>query len=84
MLAQSVKVLLDLTTLIAPGFLGAGKTTLVHHILNTNHKHRIAVIVNEYGDTSGIESAAISVSGQVCSSAFPCASFTTKACGVLL
>ena len=47
------------------GFLGAGKTTLVHHILNANHKHRIAVIVNEYGDTSGIETAAVS-SGQVC------------------
>ncbi|KAL3144018.1 hypothetical protein ABBQ32_003822 [Trebouxia sp. C0010 RCD-2024] len=49
---------------VALGFLGAGKTTLVHHILNTNHKHRIAVIVNEYGDSSGIESAAISVSGK--------------------
>ncbi|DBA77581.1 hypothetical protein WJX77_001399 [Trebouxia sp. C0004] len=45
------------------GFLGAGKTTLVHHILNANHKHRIAVIVNEFGDTSGIESAAVT-SGQ--------------------
>lgn len=42
------------------GFLGAGKTTLVHHILNANHKHRIAVIVNEFGDTSGIETAAVS------------------------
>lgn len=31
----------------------------MHHILNANHKHRIAVIVNEYGDTSGIESAAV-------------------------
>ena len=41
------------------GFLGAGKTTLVHHILNANHNHRIAVIVNEYGDTAGIESAAV-------------------------
>ncbi len=41
------------------GFLGAGKTTLVHHILNASHKYRIAVIVNEFGDTSGIESAAV-------------------------
>ena len=46
------------------GFLGAGKTTLVHHILNASHKYRIAVIVNEFGDTSGIESAAVT-SGQV-------------------
>lgn len=45
------------------GFLGAGKTTLVHHILNASHKHRIAVIVNEFGDTSGIERAAVT-SGQ--------------------
>lgn len=46
------------------GFLGAGKTTLVHHILKASHKHRIAVIVNEFGDTSGIERAAVT-SGQV-------------------
>lgn len=46
------------------GFLGAGKTTLVHHILNASHKYRIAVIVNEFGDTSGIEKAAVT-SGQV-------------------
>ncbi len=46
------------------GFLGAGKTTLVHHILNASHNYRIAVIVNEFGDTSGIESAAVT-SGQV-------------------
>ncbi|KAL0048912.1 hypothetical protein WJX82_002154 [Trebouxia sp. C0006] len=45
------------------GFLGAGKTTLVHHILNASHKYRIAVIVNEFGDTSGIERAAVT-SGQ--------------------
>ncbi|KAA6419012.1 MAG: hypothetical protein FRX49_10975 [Trebouxia sp. A1-2] len=48
---------------VALGFLGAGKTTLVHHILNASHKYRIAVIVNEFGDTSGIEKAAVT-SGQ--------------------
>ena len=36
----------------------------MHHILNASHKHRIAVIVNEFGDTSGIERAAVT-SGQV-------------------
>jgi len=32
------------------GFLGAGKTTLVRHILSANHGMRIAVILNEFGD----------------------------------
>ena len=44
------------------GFLGAGKTTLVHNVLNANHNHKIAVIVNEFGDTSGIESAMVTTS----------------------
>ena len=47
------------TAAVGTGFLGAGKTTLVHHILNAQHQQRIAVIVNEYGDTAGIESAAV-------------------------
>lgn len=35
---------------VLTGFLGAGKTTLVNHILTANHGHRIAVIENEFGD----------------------------------
>ena len=31
----------------------------MHNVLNANHKHRIAVIVNDFGDTSGIESAMV-------------------------
>jgi G3E family GTPase len=32
------------------GFLGAGKTSLVNHILTGNHGKRIAVLVNDFGD----------------------------------
>lgn len=35
---------------IVTGFLGAGKTTLVRHMLGADHGKRLAVIVNEFGD----------------------------------
>ncbi|ARJ66330.1 cobalamin biosynthesis protein CobW [Magnetospirillum sp. ME-1] len=35
---------------IVTGFLGAGKTTLVRHLLTHNQGRRIALIVNEFGD----------------------------------
>ncbi len=35
---------------VLTGFLGAGKTTLVNHILSAEHGRRIAVIVNEVGE----------------------------------
>ncbi|CAL9355162.1 CobW family GTP-binding protein [Streptomyces albus] len=35
---------------VLTGFLGAGKTTLVNHILTAQHGRRIAVIENEFGD----------------------------------
>jgi cobalamin biosynthesis protein CobW len=35
---------------IITGFLGAGKTTLVRHVLETVRGRRLAVIVNEFGD----------------------------------
>jgi G3E family GTPase len=31
-------------------FLETGKTTLLNHILTANHGHKIAVIVNEFGE----------------------------------
>ncbi|MCE1254377.1 MAG: GTP-binding protein [Anaerolineae bacterium] len=31
------------------GFLGAGKTSLLNHLLSANHGRKIAVIVNEFG-----------------------------------
>jgi cobalamin biosynthesis protein CobW len=35
---------------VITGFLGAGKTTLVRHLLQNNQGRRIAVLVNEFGD----------------------------------
>jgi len=35
---------------IVTGFLGAGKTTLIRHVLETARGRRLALIVNEFGD----------------------------------
>src|SRR5919204_6132603 len=35
---------------IVTGFLGAGKTSLVRHLLATAAGHRLAIIVNEFGE----------------------------------
>ena len=35
---------------IVTGFLGAGKTTLIRHLLAHAHGKRLALIINEFGD----------------------------------
>lgn len=35
---------------VITGFLGAGKTTLIRHLLENNQGKRIALIINEFGD----------------------------------
>ncbi|PVU97390.1 hypothetical protein BB561_000605 [Smittium simulii] len=42
---------------ILSGYLGAGKTTLLNYILTENHGKRIAVIMNEFGSSKGIDQA---------------------------
>ena len=37
---------------ILTGFLGSGKTTLLNHILSATHGKKIAIIENEFGETS--------------------------------
>ncbi|KAK7523781.1 CobW/HypB/UreG [Phyllosticta citriasiana] len=40
---------------VVTGYLGAGKTTLLNYILNERHGKKIAVILNEFGDSADIE-----------------------------
>src|SRR6478736_7737461 len=48
--AQPMSDLKKIPCTIVTGFLGAGKTTLVRHLLENAGGRRIAVLVNEFGD----------------------------------
>ena len=51
-LTPNIVLILDRHPQIVTGFLGAGKTTLVNHILKGDHGKLIAVIENEFGAVS--------------------------------
>ncbi|KAH6895503.1 CobW/HypB/UreG, nucleotide-binding domain-containing protein [Thelonectria olida] len=51
--SEEVTVKVPIT--IVTGYLGAGKTTLLNYILTAQHGKKIAVIMNEFGDSLDIE-----------------------------
>nr|AFK35605.1 unknown [Lotus japonicus] len=58
-LDESVSQQSSVGVTLITGYLGAGKSTLVNHILNSQHGKRIAVILNEFGEEIGVERAMI-------------------------
>lgn len=48
---------------LVTGFLGAGKSTLVGHVLHGAHGLRVAVVVNELGAGLGLEKALVQEGG---------------------
>ena len=46
----AVRVLNKIPATIVTGFLGAGKTTLIRHVLQTAKGRRLALVINEFGD----------------------------------
>ena len=49
---------------IITGFLGAGKTTLVRHLLETARGKRLAIIVNEFGSV-GVDGEVLAAASRV-------------------
>ena len=47
---MSATPLAKIPATIITGFLGAGKTTLIRHVLETAKGRRLALVVNEFGD----------------------------------
>ncbi|KAI5437785.1 hypothetical protein KIW84_023778 [Lathyrus oleraceus] len=56
---QSISQQSSVGVTLITGYLGSGKSTLVNHILNSQHGKRIAVILNEFGEEIGVERALI-------------------------
>src|SRR6516165_2812180 len=53
---------------VVTGFLGAGKTTLIRHVLANAGRRRLAIIVNEFGDV-GIDGEILKSCGDAACSA---------------
>ena len=67
---RAAEPLSTLPTVVIGGYLGAGKTTLVNHLLRQAAGRRIAVLVNDFGDVNidadlieGAEAGVLSLAG---------------------
>jgi G3E family GTPase len=76
----------DLPTLVVGGYLGAGKTTLVNHLLRHAGGRRIAVLVNDFGDVDIDAELIVGQDGEVLSLAggCVCCSFGSDLVGTLM
>ena len=63
---------------IVAGFLGAGKTSLLTHILHSNHDRRIAVLVNDFGELNVDAELIVKVEGETISLANGCICCTIR------
>lgn len=63
---------------IVGGFLGAGKTSLLNHILNRSRDRRIAVLVNDFGTINVDAKLIVSVEGETVSLANGCVCCTIR------
>lgn len=54
-LEEVMEIAVKVPITIVTGYLGAGKTTLLNYILTAQHGKKIAVIMNEFGDSLDIE-----------------------------
>lgn len=73
--------------LLLTGYLGAGKSTLVNHILSAKHGFRCAVLLNEIGDTADVERALVkepevraALTVTACASSVQCRAVTSCCC----
>jgi len=64
--------------ILVSGFLGAGKTTLVNHILRGEHGLRIAVLVNDFGDINIDSELITNVTGETLALANGCVCCTIR------
>jgi G3E family GTPase len=63
---------------IITGFLGSGKTSLLNHILNSDHGLRIAVLVNDFGAANIDAELIVGVEGETVSLANGCICCTIR------
>jgi G3E family GTPase len=63
---------------IVGGFLGAGKTSLLNHVLTNSSGRRVAVLVNDFGDINIDAKLIVSIEGETVSLANGCVCCTIR------